>query len=90
MPPNAIQEMANHPCNQVMGGVVRDRHAPNTAAVIPRDQQPATTNAREPLRGYAPPLSNPPGTGPGSAADRIVDEFDRRDRAQLARKLKGG
>ena len=33
--------------------------------------------------GYSPPLSNPPGTGPGSAADRIVDEFDRRDRAEL-------
>jgi hypothetical protein len=33
------------------------------------------------------PLSNPPGTGPGSPADRIAEEFDRRERAELAQRL---
>src|SRR6516164_9097951 len=42
MPPSAVHEMANHPCNQVMGGVVRDRHAPNTAAMIPSSSQQST------------------------------------------------
>jgi hypothetical protein len=28
MPPSALREMAQHPCNQVMRGVIQDRHAP--------------------------------------------------------------
>ena len=28
MPPSALQAMAGHPCNQVMPGVIQDRHAP--------------------------------------------------------------
>jgi hypothetical protein len=54
--------------------------------MIPDSQQPASPRSSAgDGTGWAReiPLSNPPGTGPGSPADRIVDEFDRRDRAEL-------
>ena len=53
--------------------------------MIPESQQPASPRSAGDGTGWAReiPLSNPPGTGPGSPADRIVDEFDRRDRAEL-------
>src|SRR5215469_18800475 len=45
MPPSALREMAGHPCNQVMRGVIQDRHAPTgRPGMIPSSQQP--TDAR--------------------------------------------
>jgi hypothetical protein len=73
--------------------LARAAHAPtgpSSAGAIPSSQQVTGVHPHggplpqlTPGWGYSPPLSNPPGTGPGSAADRIVDEFDRRDRAEL-------
>src|SRR6516225_6813289 len=34
MPPSALQAMAGHPCNQVMRGVIQDRHAPTSPGSI--------------------------------------------------------
>jgi hypothetical protein len=91
MPPNAIREMASHPCNQVMPGVIQDRHAPNSPATIPRTEGPSNArsgNVAGSGTGWAAeiPLSNPPGV---AQADRLMDAQDARDRAELARKLKG-
>ena len=90
MPPDAVQAMvAAEPKGFMRDVAMRDNRAPQTAAMIPT--QPSNrSDVREPLRGYSAPLSNPPGTGPGSLSDRIADEFDRRDRAELARKLGKG
>src|SRR5215469_1455408 len=33
MPRSAIMEMAQHPCNQVMRGVINDRHAPTSPSM---------------------------------------------------------
>jgi hypothetical protein len=91
MPPSALQAMAQHPCNQVMRGVIQDRHAPTgRPGMIPSSQQPSD------VRGGA-------GDGKGWAreiplgpsihqryVDAQLDEQDRRDRAELARKLGGG
>jgi hypothetical protein len=89
MPPSAVQAMVAAEPRGFMKGVVHDNRAPTgPSSAVPRSQQPS--DVREPLRGHASPLANPPGTGPGSPADRIVDEFDRRDRIELARKLGKG
>jgi hypothetical protein len=95
MPPSVLREMAAAVPHNFMQDVVRDNRAPTTPGTIPTSQQqPSNVHAPlpSPTPGWvtAPPLSNPPGTGPGSSADRIVDEFDRRDRAELARKLGKG
>ena len=73
MPPSAVQEMANHPCNQVMGGVIQDRHAPNTPAMIPRtNQQPSDvrprTGSSEPV-----PISVPGGTRTHELIERMAN-----------------
>jgi hypothetical protein len=88
LPPSVVREMAAAVPHNFMQDVVRDNRAPQgRPGAIPDAQQPS--NVRAPLPSStpgwvtAPPLSNPPGTGPGSPADRIVDEFDRRDRAEL-------
>jgi hypothetical protein len=89
LPPSVVREMAAAVPPNFMQDVVRDNRAPSgRAGAIPTSHQQPTS-----VRGNAPgdgtgwseprPLSNPPGTGPGSLADRIVDEFDRRDRAEL-------
>jgi hypothetical protein len=89
MPPSAIREMAQHPCNQVMPGVIQDRHAPNSPATIPRTE--GASNARSGNvagsgTGWAHevPLSPPPGV---AQADKLMDAQDRRDRAELAQRL---
>jgi hypothetical protein len=88
MPPSAMRAMIAVEPKGFMRGVVHDNRAPTTPSTIPTSQQ-QPSNVRAPLPSQtpgwvtAPPLSNPPGTGPGSQADRIVDEFDRRDRAEL-------
>jgi hypothetical protein len=39
MPLSALHAMVEHPCNQVMGGVIRDRHAPTgRPGMIPSSQ----------------------------------------------------
>jgi|SRR6516225_5701482 hypothetical protein len=91
MPPDAIRDLVNGEPKGFMQGVVHDNRAPNHPGMIPSSQQPSAVRAPQPSAtpGYVDPrpLSNPPGTGPGSPADKIVDEFDRRDRAELKRKL---
>jgi hypothetical protein len=89
-PPNAIRDMVNAEPKGFMAGVLRDNRAPTgRPGMIPDSQQPS--NARPAAGGgsgwVAPtPLSNPPGV---AQADRLMDEQDRRDRAELARKLGG-
>jgi hypothetical protein len=89
MPPSALQAMLAAEPRGFMRDVVRDNQAPQgrPGAIPTSQQQPSNVRAPlpSPTPGWvtAPPLSNPPGTGPGSPADRIVDEFDRRDRAEL-------
>jgi hypothetical protein len=88
MPSSVVREMAAAVPRGFMQDVVRDNRAPSgRPGAIPTSGQPSNVRAPlpSPTPGWAtaPPLSNPPGTGPGSPADRIVDEFDRRDRAEL-------
>ena len=91
MPRSALEAMiAAEPRGFMHDVALRDARAPNTSAMIPNQPSNRGGDVREPLRGYSSPLSNPPGTGPGSQADKIVDEFDRRDRAELARRLGKG
>jgi hypothetical protein len=93
MPLSTLRDMCNAVPDHVMRGVIRDNRAPSgRPGVIPDSQQPSNVRpspARSNTPGWvtAPALSNPPGTGPGSLSDKIVDEFDRRDRAELAQKL---
>ena len=90
--PDWAIDMANAVPTDMIRDIVHDNRAPtgpSAAGVIPSSQQ--MSNVRLGGNGtgwqHAIPLSNPPGT---AQADRIVDEFDRRDRAELARKLGKG
>jgi hypothetical protein len=87
MPPSAIREMAQHPCNQVMRGVIQDRHAPNSPGMVPPSQQPSS-GAAAPVNktGWvdAEPIGPPPGI---RYVDAQLDVQDARDRAELKRKL---
>jgi hypothetical protein len=93
MPPSVHQYFADGVTAADCADLARAAHAPtgpSSAGAIPSSQQVTGVHPHggplpqlTPGWGYSPPLSNPPGTGPGSAADRIVDEFDRRDRAEL-------
>ena len=90
MPPSAVQEMANHPCNQVMGGVIQDRHAPNTPAMIPTSQS-GSGGSGEVRKGTGYSDTRPLGPPPGIQwvdAQLIADEV--RQRAELKRKLGEG
>jgi hypothetical protein len=88
MPPSAVQEMAGHPCNQVMGGVVRDRHAPNNPSM---SQASGGGSGKPAERGTGwvdpTPLGPPPGIQHVDA-QLIADEV--RQRAELKRKLGEG
>src|SRR6516164_7071782 len=94
MPLSTLREMCNAVPDSVMRGVLRDNRAPTgRPGMIP--EQPSTVRpspapSNTPGWTTAPPLSNPPGTGPGSPADKIADEFDRRDRAELAQRAMRG
>ena len=90
MPPSALQAMAQHPCNQVMRGVIQDRHAPTgpsmagttgaVSGVHRHDGAPVNTSGwREPT-----PLGPPPGV---AQVDRLMDAQDRRDRIELAQRI---
>jgi hypothetical protein len=87
-PPSAMQDLVNAEPRGFMRGVLRDNRAPTgPGGAIPSSQQ--VSNVRgggSATPGWADPrpLSNPPGV---AQADKIVDEFDRRDRAELAQRL---
>ena len=90
MPPSAVHEMASHPCNQVMGGVIQDRHAPNTPAMIPTSQS-GSGGSGEVRKGTGYSDPRPLGPPPGIQwvdAQLIADEV--RQRAELKRKLGEG
>ena len=91
MPPNAVQEMAQHPCNQVMRGVINDRHAPTspsmagtTGAVTGVHRHDGGAPSSTPGWVAPTPLSNPPGV---AQADRLMDHQDKLDRIELARRI---
>jgi hypothetical protein len=95
MPLSALQAMVAAEPRGFMAAVLHDNRAPTgRPGMIPNSQQGSSGPANVPGGGtgwaHEVKLSNPPGTGPGSPADRIAEEFDRRDRAELARKLGGG
>ena len=93
MPPNAVQEMAQHPCNQVMRGVIQDRHAPtgpSSQGAIPSSQQVSNVHVDGPANtsGWREPTSLGPQPGIGWV-DAIAIADDARQRAELKRKLGG-
>ena len=84
MPPSALQAMAGHPCNQVMPGVIQDRHAPTgRPGMIPTGDVRGSAGHGT---GYVDPrpLTNPPGT---NWVDAIAIADDARQRAELKRKM---
>jgi hypothetical protein len=86
MPPSAVRYFADGVTAADCADLRRQANRPTgRSGMIPESQQPASPRSAGDGTGWAReiPLSNPPGTGPGSPADRIVDEFDRRDRAEL-------
>jgi hypothetical protein len=93
MPPSAIRAMVEAVPDSVKRGVIGDRHAPTgRPGMIPESQQQPSNvrSANVPGGtgwGYSPPISPPPGV---AQADRLMDEQDRRDRAELAKKLGKG
>jgi hypothetical protein len=85
MPPSALRAMAQDPCNQVMRGVIQDRHAPTgRPGMIPSSQQGGGGPAHVPGGGTGwvqpAPLGPPPGV---AQADRLMDHQDAKDRAEL-------
>jgi hypothetical protein len=64
MPPSALREMAGHPCNQVMRGVIQDRHAPTgRPGMIPTQPATGESGGAANTSGWrdATPISPPPG-----------------------------
>jgi hypothetical protein len=93
-PPSALQDMAAAEPKGFMSGVLHDNRAPtgpSSQGVIPSTQQVSNVHpgggSATPGWVAPTPLSNPPGV---ALADRLMDEQDRRDRAELARKLGKG
>ena len=91
MPRSTMQEMVALLPDGMIQGIVHHNRAPTgRPGVIPQQQtgvQPArAANPPGDGTGWAReiPLSNPPGV---AQADRIADEFARRDRAELAERL---
>jgi hypothetical protein len=74
--------------DNLVNGIKRDnRNAPTSpTGMIPNNQQTSGGGGGSSTPGWvAPtPLSNPPGV---ALADRLMDEQDRRDRAELAQRL---
>jgi hypothetical protein len=89
MPLSTMLEM-HRAAGHVMGGVLRDNRAPTgRPGMIPDSQQASnarTGNVPGSGTGWAReiPLSNPPSV---AQADKLMDEQDRRDRAELAQRL---
>jgi hypothetical protein len=88
MPPSALQAMIAAEPRGFMKRVVADNRAPTgRPGMIPEQPSNARgTNVAGSGTGWAHdvPLSNPPGV---AQADKLMDEQDRRDRAELAQKL---
>jgi hypothetical protein len=88
MHPNTIREMAGHPCNQVMPGVIQDRHAPTSPGMVTNSQQPSGAGGAVPVNksGWrdATPIGPPPGI---RYVDAQLDAADARDRIELAQRI---
>ena len=90
MPRSAIEAMVAAEPKGFMKGVVDDNRAPTgRPGMIPSTQQgggSGPANVPGSGTGWAReiPLSNPPGV---NYADKLMDEQDRRDRAELAQRL---
>jgi hypothetical protein len=89
MPLSTLRDMVNAEPRGFMRDVaMRDNRAPNHPGTIP-----SKSEARAPLPSSTPgwvdpsPLRPPPGV---AQADKLMDEQDRRDRAELARRLGKG
>ena len=95
MPPSALAAMvAAVPDHVIREIAMRDNRAPTgRPGMIPTSQQSTggggSANVPGSGTGWAheTPLGPPPGV---AQADRLMDEADRRDRAELARKLGKG
>ena len=93
MPPSALRAMEAVP-DHLMRSIVKDHQGAPTGptGTIPTSQQSSgggSANVPGSGTGWAheTPLGPPPGV---AQADRLMDEADRRDRAELARKLGKG
>jgi hypothetical protein len=86
MPPSALQAMIAAEPRGFMNAVVHDNHAPTGRPGMVPGVSSGGGGVPGSGTGWAReiPLSNPPGV---KQADRLMDEQDRRDRAELARKL---
>jgi hypothetical protein len=87
MPRSTLLEMAAAVPDHMLRDIVHDNRAPTgRPGVIP--EQPSNVRGNVPGSGtgwaHEIPLGPPPGV---AQADRLMDEQDRRDRAELARKL---
>ena len=85
MPRSATLDMANAVSTEMLRGIAHDNRAPtgpSSAGAIPSSQQ--ISNVRGSGWAREVPIGPPPRV---AQADRIVDEFDRRDRAELAQRL---
>jgi hypothetical protein len=85
MPLSTLRDMCNAVPDSVMRGVIHDNRAPTgRPGMIPEQPSRGSNVVRGTGWVDAPPLRPPPGV---AQADKIVDEFDRRDRAELAQRL---
>jgi len=85
MPPNAVREMVNaEPSGFMKEVALRDNRAPNHPGMIPSTQGSGAGEGRGTGWVDPVPLGNPPGV---AQADKLMDEQDRRDRAELAQRL---
>jgi hypothetical protein len=88
MPPSAVQEMVAAEPRGFMQGVLRDNRAPTgRSGFIPEQSSRGSTSpAPSSTPGWQEPtpLGPPPGV---NYADKLMDEQDRRDRAELAQRL---
>ena len=87
MPPSVVRYFADGDDRLVKEIALRDARAPSTPATIPQSQQPSR---EEPEKSSTPGYSDPCPLRPPEGvnyADRLMDEQDRRDRAELAQRL---
>jgi hypothetical protein len=83
MPPSALREMVQHPCNQVMRGVILDRHAPTgRPGMIPSQQSSGGGGSGGPSAGDGTGWANEVKIGvPGGA--RTQELIERQVNAAL-------
>ena len=94
MPRSTILEMAAAVPDRMLRDIVHDNRAPTgRPGVIPSSQQPSNVRGSGGVPGMGTGWSHEISLGPPpgvAQADRLMDEQDRRDRAELARKLGKG